>query len=184
MTLLTLLPSAGPVVVQRGVAVVADIEVSAFFHDDLEELCIYGELTEHCWSDSGGVYVPIKQKVQNDGQAKPKVLTNGKAKRRERTKAKRSRERALVQKELGTDLKINVLMKYSANPTTVAIRTGFDAVHSQVTVAGWVGLSPRSLPSRVFTLQELTEVFKLRLIRWNGRYGALTLLLAQVLPAF
>jgi len=175
MPLLTLLPSTGPVVIQCGVAVVAEVSVPDFFHAQLEELCIYGELTEHCWSDGGGVCLPDKQ---NKGPAKVKVLTKDKARRKERTKAKRNRERSQLQEVLGTGLKTNNLMKYSAHPSTVAIHTGFDAVHAHVTVPGWVGLSLSSLPSRVYTLQELTQSFKLQLICWSGRYGTVSLLLA------
>ena len=58
----------------------ADVSIPNFFHDELEEHCIYRELTEHCWSDGGGVCLPNEQ---NEGQAKLKVLTNGKARRKE-----------------------------------------------------------------------------------------------------
>jgi len=97
----------------------------------MENELIYGELTDHYWSDGGGVYVPRKK---NEVQAEPKVLTNTKVKRRERTKHKRNNERAQAQAEFGTGLKISTLWKYPANPSTVAIRTGFSAVHAQVTV--------------------------------------------------
>jgi len=57
----------------------------------MENELIYRELTDHYWSDGGGVYVPRKK---NEVQAEPKVLTNTKVKRRERTKHKRNNKRA------------------------------------------------------------------------------------------
>ncbi len=136
-----------------------------FMADDL----INGELTDHSWSDGGGVRLPVEQDL---GLPEPRVVSNRKAKRRERTKLNRNQKRSRIQEELATGLKISTLKKFPAHRTRVALQTGFDAMGAQVTVPGWVGQPLRSLPSKVYGLGELTQCFNLQLIPWKGRYVA------------
>jgi len=141
-----------------------------FMADDL----IYGELTDCCWSDVGGAPLPDEQDLS---LPEPRVLSNQKAKRRERTKLNRNQKRSRMQEELGTGLKISTLKKFPAHSSRVALQTGFDTMDSQVTVPGWVGQSLRSLPSLVYTLEQLTQSFNLQLIPWKGRQVREVLLL-------
>ena len=175
---------ADPVAIERGSALV--VKKVAFrdllwklFEDDV----IFGELTEHHWSDAGEACLPDDE---DQGLAEPRVAaaSNRKAKKRERTRVCRNRKRARMQEELQTSLKINVLKKFPAHITRVALETGFHAMDAPVTMPGWVGQSLSKLPSRVYTLDELTQTFNLWLIPWKGRYVTLALYLPQLSPAF
>lgn len=153
-----------------------------------------GEVTEHCWSDGGGVYLPgqLDQGLtepylpgeQDQGLAKPKAILHRKARKNERTKLKRNAERSRMQAELNTGAKMSVLKKFPAHRDRVAFKISFDATHAPVTLPGWVGQSLSSLPSKVYTVEELTHSFKLKLIPWKGRYVIQVLLLPWLLPAF
>ena len=134
----------------------------------------FGELTEHHWSDVGKAPLPGNE---DQGLAEPRVIaaSSRKAKKRERTSLCRKQKRARMQEELGTSLKMNALKKFPAHITRVALETGFDAMDAPVTVPGWVGLSLSKLPSKVYTLEELTQAFNLRLIPWKGRQATLDL---------
>ena len=146
-----------------------------------------GEVTEHCWSDGGGVYLPgeLDQGLAelylpgepDQGLAKPKATPHRKARKNERTKLKRNAERSRMQAEFGTGQKMSTLKKFPAHRNRVAFKIGFDAIHAQVTLPGWVGQSLSSLPSKVYTVEELTHSFNLKLIPWKGRYVTLFLLL-------
>jgi len=172
----------GPVVIQQGTALVAETVLMsdylwAFMVDDIMD----GEITEHCWSDGGVAHLPGKQ---DQGLAEPRAVPPYKARKKEQTKLKRNMERSQMQQELGTTLKISTLKKFPAHPARVAVKTSFDAIHAEVTAPGWVGQSLSSLPSRVYTLEELTQSFNLKLIPWKGRHVILVLLLPYHLPAF
>ena len=176
MPLLILLPfPTGPVVVEQGTALVAE-RVSmpdflwTYFLDDV----IDGEITEHCWSDGGGACLPA---MPDQGLAEPRVMPNHKVRQNDWIKLKRNKERSWMQEELGTGCKISTLKKFPNYHTRVAFQTSFEAIHAQVTVPGWVGQSLQSLPSKVYSLEELTQSFNLQLIPWKGRHVTLALLL-------
>ena len=180
---LSLIPT-DPVAIERGAAlVVKRVALRDLLWKLYEDEVLFGELTEHHWSDVGEARLPDDEGL---GLAKPRAVaaSNRKAKKRERTRVCRNQKRARMQEELGTSVKMSTLKKYPAHITRVALETGFDAMDAPVTVPGWVGLSLSKLPSRVFALDELTETFKLRLITWKGRHVTLALHLPQLLPAF
>ena len=140
----------------------------------LEDKIFNDDLTDYSWSDGGRAYLP---KEPDQGPAQPRILTPRKEYKKAKNKKKRSEKRSQMQKLIGTDLKLHALKKYSANPKAVGIPTGFDATNASVTGPGWVGQSLSNLPSRVYTIEELTQGFKLKLIPWDGRYAILPLLL-------
>jgi len=56
------------------------ISIPEFLWNFMADNLIYGELTDHSWSDGGGVHLPVEQDL---GLTEPRVISNQKAKRRE-----------------------------------------------------------------------------------------------------
>ena len=167
---------------QHGTAYMVDsVSLSNYRDIFLMEDAMYGDLTDHSWSDLGEEHLPDEQ---DQGPAEPRVLTGNQVMQKNRVKRRRNNRRSRAQELLGTDLKLKAQAKYSLS-TAATIVTNFDAsTDAEVTLPGWVGQKPRSLPSRVYTFQELTQTYKLQLFPWDGRYFALSLLLLHLLPAF
>ncbi|HEY1645653.1 MAG TPA: hypothetical protein VGF75_04745 [Candidatus Saccharimonadales bacterium] len=134
-------------------------------------------MTECSWSDDGEGRL---LEEEGDGPSMPQPRTGKafKAFQKQRSKKKRNADRSEAQKALDTTLKLHVINKYTAQSITDAILTGFDTPGtSEITVPGWVGQPLKDLPSREYTLTELTEGFGFRLFPWEGRYVTLPLLL-------
>ena len=162
----------------RGVSLRADtVLISQFLTSRLVDTCIYDDMTEYSYSDIGEGDL---LEEQDDGPSEPQPRTKKASKdyQKRRSKQKRNANRSEVQKALGTSLKLHVYKKYLAQCIIDAILLDFDTPRtSEITLAGWVGQPLKDLPSRTYTLEELTKVFDFKIFPWEGRCVILLLLL-------
>jgi hypothetical protein len=80
-----------------------------------------------------------------------------------KSKKKWNNDRSKAQNALQIGLKLHILNKYPTQSITDTILIGFNASETlEITLSGWMGQLLKDLPSRAYTLEELTEGFSFK----------------------